>query len=265
MTQPTSRLLPPCPASVPDDSPDLLAEAYERVRGDLEALSPREVVSVRAPVDFAVMTVFGALPNIEALLPEMREALPKLDFGAIGRLPDYARALLFTDQRARRASKAPPELPALLAEALPLRERLLSAAELLATYGAVSGGRVAAIRRGTGRLDAATDLMALAALFREGGPELVGRTPASDEEVARAGQLAASLLEAIGRRAVGTDDASRPSPFADERNRAFCVLLRAYDEARRAIAFLRWREGDADALAPSIFARPRRRRRGAPE
>jgi hypothetical protein len=36
------------------------------------------------------------------------------------------------------------------------------------------------------------------------------------------------------------------------RARAYTLFTRAYDDARRAIIFLRWHEGDADSIAPAL-------------
>jgi hypothetical protein len=41
---------------------------------------------------------------------------------------------------------------------------------------------------------------------------------------------------------------------ADMRKRAFTLFSRAYDDARRAIIFLRWHKEDADTIAPSLYA-----------
>jgi hypothetical protein len=45
---------------------------------------------------------------------------------------------------------------------------------------------------------------------------------------------------------------------ADLRNRAFTLFTRGYDQMRRAVAFLRWDEGDADKVVPSLYAKHRR-------
>ena len=39
-----------------------------------------------------------------------------------------------------------------------------------------------------------------------------------------------------------------------DRTRAFVLFVRCYDEIRRAVSFLRWNEGDADTLVPSLYA-----------
>lgn len=36
--------------------------------------------------------------------------------------------------------------------------------------------------------------------------------------------------------------------------RAYSLFVRAYDQCRRAVSYLRWEEGDADDEPPSLFA-----------
>ncbi len=59
------------------------------------------------------------------------------------------------------------------------------------------------------------------------------------------------MLTILGEREQG---ASRV-PAAEMRLRALTDLVRRYDEVRRMVTYLRWREGDADDIAPSLYAR----------
>jgi len=45
------------------------------------------------------------------------------------------------------------------------------------------------------------------------------------------------------------------SPGLELRIRALSMLLHSYDEVRREVGYLRWHQGDADALAPSPYTR----------
>jgi hypothetical protein len=52
---------------------------------------------------------------------------------------------------------------------------------------------------------------------------------------------------------------------AANRQRAFSLFIRTYEQARRAIAFLRFKEQDVDRIAPSLYggrANSNHRRRG---
>ena len=40
----------------------------------------------------------------------------------------------------------------------------------------------------------------------------------------------------------------------------FTLFARRYDQLRRAATYLRWEEGDADSVVPSIFAKAKRPR-----
>jgi hypothetical protein len=44
-----------------------------------------------------------------------------------------------------------------------------------------------------------------------------------------------------------------------ERGQSFTLFAKAYDQVRRAVSYLRWHEGDADEIAPSLFAGRRKR------
>jgi hypothetical protein len=134
--------------------------------------------------------------------------------------------------------------------ATPLRWKLLRAADEL-----VDATAVARIRGGSGNVDKANDLVALAALFSQSWDALHDKTAITRELVDEAALLGPSLLVAL---------AEEPLPQPDDANgtrqRAFTLLVRAYDEVRRAVTFVRWAEGDADTFAPSLYAKTRKRR-----
>ena len=45
-----------------------------------------------------------------------------------------------------------------------------------------------------------------------------------------------------------------------DRQRAFTLFARRYDELRRVVTYLRWHQGDADRIAPSLYRRRHKRR-----
>ncbi|HEU4535116.1 MAG TPA: hypothetical protein VFS00_13405 [Polyangiaceae bacterium] len=240
-------------------APEEAALAFVRVQPELAAVRADERGRITAAVPVAVSIALGALPNIEARRDEMRRAWPGYDVARAGRLREYAYAALYAHFLAGRPAESASRLPALLAEAAPLRERLLWAAELHAHYGDVDAARVAAIRSGVGHQDTANDLVELGVLFRSARAVLAGRTRVNDAEVARALELGMQLVDALGRRRVGTEGGETPSQAADDRVRAFWLFHDAYEESRRAMSHLRWHEGDADQLVPSLFSGRRRR------
>ncbi|HEU4411530.1 MAG TPA: hypothetical protein VFS43_40165 [Polyangiaceae bacterium] len=255
MVRPYFRFVSPVVFAV---SPDEAAGAYERVRPDLDAMPAEAVGRITANVTTAAATVFGALPVIEAMGEDIK-GLPHIDHPLLGKLRDYALALYYVGVIVMHAGGGKAAINALMGEAMPLRARLLTSAETLAAYDLVDAQRVASIRAGAGQLDTANDLTALSQLFRSGGDALFSNVPVTRAEIDRAAELGLQLLAALGRRMVGTDGEGLPSRYEDDRARAFRLVVRSYDEGRRAVTFLRWREGDADLLVPSLFAAKRRR------
>ncbi|HEU4538075.1 MAG TPA: hypothetical protein VFS00_28335, partial [Polyangiaceae bacterium] len=136
----------------------------------------------------------------------------------------------------------------------------LASAELLARFGLLDATRAASIRSGTGYLDTANDLTALAAIFHAAWPEVASKSIVTIEEVNRAAELGPRLVGAIGRRQQGTDGAGEAGEAHEQLARAYTLFFNAYDECRRGVAFVRWREGDADAFAPTLRPAARRPR-----
>jgi hypothetical protein len=95
--------------------------------------------------------------------------------------------------------------------------------------------------------------------------QLAGHTRVTDAEVARALELGTQIMDALGRRRVGTEEAAAPSQAEGDRVKAFWLFHDTYEESRRAMAHLRWYEGDADRLVPSLFSGRRRRGPAAEE
>lgn len=238
-----------------------LAQSLALVRPEIDALPAGEVGHVNLHAPTAALTVLGALTNVEKYLDEAVVKLPKHDFEQMGKLRCYALALIYAYMLTVSNSESEASKQAILAEGLPLRERLLSLAEGYASYGVLDREKVAAIRSGTGQVDAAQDLVELSHLFRTNEAALAGKTPVTRAELDRAEELGMRLFFALGRRKVGGDGeaGARHGDFA----RTFRLTVRAYDQARRAVSYLRWNEGDVNVLLPSLFAR-RRGRGGAP-
>jgi hypothetical protein len=235
------------------------ALAFARVWPEIDAMSAVGLRRITVAVPAAVTIGLGAMPNIEAKMAEIRRILPLFDYERAGRLREYAYAALYAHHRVALSAEGEARLRALVEEAVPLRERLLRTAELHAYYGELDPGVVASIRRGTGHLDTANDLAQIALLFRGARDVLAGRTPVTEADLTRAAELSDAIIDALGRRRVGTDGASTPSQAEEDRIKAFWLFYAVYEESRLAMAYLRRHEGDADQLVPSLFLGHRRR------
>ena len=93
--------------------------------------------------------------------------------------------------------------------------------------------------------------------------EVRDRTPVTLAELDRAAATAEKLLRAVGLR----DEAAPTVAEATVvRRKAFALFMRVYARARAAVRYLRAEVGDADDIAPSLYAGrvKHRKRRGEP-
>lgn len=78
---------------------------------------------------------------------------------------------------------------------------------------------------------------------------LKGRLLSTREEIEAAREKAHKLNEMINLKE--NNDAAAPALLTKQR--AFTLFVRAYDEARRGLTFLRWHEDDVDDILPTIY------------
>jgi len=247
------------PTLAPGPAPEA---AFEQLRTEIEAIPAEALLPINLDVPHAVRSGLAAARNLEPLMPTIAK-LPELDVRPIRQLRAYALALLHAHERATEPGVTVDPLPALLAEATPLRDVMLRLAELLARVGLVSAERVAAIRSGQGHADTADDLLALGRLFEELWDRIRDNALVTRVMVDRAITLAVELQDALAER-----EKVRPNPLATPTDRrhvraqAFTAFTRVYAQAQRAVTFLRWAEGDVLQIVPSLY--PRRSRRSGP-
>lgn len=254
MTQRKKATRPKAPPRVKASSE--AQQALAEVADELAALDASEVLRVNVDVARAVSIVLGAEPQLLAFKEEIERALPEHDASRLTRLRTYALAALYAHLDAQ---PTPPrsDLSDLIQQSTALKQTLIIAADGLAHAGLVDGTRLAEIKSGSGHLDLATDLVALGALFDVSWPQIEGKTFVPYADVEQASRLGTALMVALGAKG---HPASRVSSEAvDRKHRAFTLLFQVYDEARRALGYLRWHEDDVDLIAPSLYKRARRR------
>ncbi|HEU4404369.1 MAG TPA: hypothetical protein VFS43_03670 [Polyangiaceae bacterium] len=237
------------------------AAAVTRVQPEIDALPLDETRRITVHVPSAAMLALGALPKMLALREAMVAQLVNPPLAALDKLEDYAHAAARAHACLVLQDDGETRLRSLLVEASPLREHLLLSAELLAKLGLLDPRIVADIRQGTGRLDTAQDLSALATLFLSAWPAVGSKTPFTRADIERAAKLGAELLAALGRQQQRTDGSDEPGELEEQLAKAYELFRRAYEECRRAILYLRYYEGDADQIAPPLGQSRRRGRR----
>lgn len=240
--------------------PDTAAAAYKEVQSEIDAMAGDDLAVINIDIPQAVSTVLGVLPKIAVLREAIVVNLPSHPIKTFDKLGTYALAAWYAHLLTLPPASPSSPIKPLLEEAAPLRENLLGDAEALARRKLIDASVVSDIRSGQGNIDVANDLVALAALFANNWDAIQGKTAATEAEVERAGKLGPLILAALGMREQGA--VVLPAEAAAKRARAFTLFVRAYNETRRAVTYLRWHERDADELSPSLY-KGRGRRGGA--
>jgi hypothetical protein len=244
--------------------PKEAAVALASVEPEIAALSFSVLLSINVDIPRAVAVAIGALPHLRDLRPRLVAELPEHPIHTTDKIGTYALAAWYAHLLTLPTSKTEGMLEALLAEATPLREDLLVAAEALAHKKLLDPETVTDIRSGLGNLDKANDLVALAALFTQSWSHVHAKTTVERKDIERAAELGPLLLVALGAREQPGPGASKPTDLAERRVRAYTLFVNAYEEARRAVWYLRWHEDDVDDIVPSLFATRKGARKAKP-
>jgi hypothetical protein len=225
-------------------------EAYERVVPLIAAVRDEELQPINLDITSAVATVLGALPEIRELTARMAE-LPGLDVDKIDQLEDLTLAARHANTQHLTAAAPPDDLAEVLADALTLRDNLKGEVEQGVRRGRINPKSLKGIKGGNGYKNLAKDLGIYCAVLRAAWPKIQGKCGTDLDELEHAERISNRILRVVGLREQG------PSLFSDttaNRLRAFTLFMRTYDEVRRAVTYLRWKEDDADDIAPSLYA-----------
>ncbi|RYZ01228.1 MAG: hypothetical protein EOO73_36200, partial [Myxococcales bacterium] len=225
-------------------------EAYERAKADWAALESDQLLKVNLDISIAAQTILGALPEVRALRERIVQELPTFDAAEFDKLEDYVLGLVFVHARYVMATQPPDDLSELSSAASALRERLAADARTLSLRGLFDARKVAALKGSTGYRNVGIDLQSLSAELEAVWSEIEGKCATTREELDAAAQMAVRLLRVVGVR----DQAPVVlAALVEERMRAFTLVIKAWEEARAAVSYLRRDQADADSIAPSLY------------
>lgn len=224
--------------------------AYDRVLPEIKALPAKRVRTVNLDVPRTVSRVLGALPRILALRDDIEEKTRDNDFLALQKIETYAYAAQEAYVRSLSAGKTPDELRALGEEGDSLRALLRGDTATLVRRGQLDASQIVACQGQPGYKTIATDLGLIAEVMLANWDRINCKTCVSEAELHRAKAIADALLAFVGAREL-TPEARDAA--VDIRDRSFTLLVDSYEPARRVVTYVRWYEGDADQIAPSLY------------
>jgi hypothetical protein len=237
---------------MPTFDPDTaaFATALADLGPTLHLIPESRLERIRIDVEAALTLALGVAPQLQRFREPVRVALGESFALPFDQLEPAARALggAHADHMITLHGRELDEMVAQLGEK---RGILDLEAQSLVQRKRMSASLLAELVGGTGYRAMAFDVLKLAAAFRKEWSEIEAHTPVTRLELDQADALAYRVITTLGEN--DQKDASS-SPSADLRRRAYTHFVRTYDEIRRAITYMRWKERDADEIAPSLFA-----------
>ncbi len=225
-------------------------KAYEEVLPEAMALPNSQLTAIRLDIPAAIITTVGVMPKLKVVY-EHAAKLPEFEAEVFDRLPKYVLALASAHSRYLSATTPPEQIRELLDTATEKRDVFLADARALATRGLINSDVLKEFSGMHGYKNVAFDLMGVIQLLKTTWPNIEGRTALTYDELVEANKLALRLVSAIGHREQSPEQVAAS---ADVRQRMFTLFVDAYEQARRAVIFLRWNNGDADDIAPSLYS-----------
>lgn len=229
-----------------------MLDAHERWLSAMEALPKEQVITALNVDPMNVVTlVSGCIDRIVALKEQAARLLPHADLSVFDNVESLVLALGYAAARHKAASAPALSLEELSGKLVDLHEVFRGECALAVKRGLLPAQPLRQLRGTKGHRNQAADVLMMVALLRDNWSRIKDRTGLTAEEVDEGEMYADQLLTAIGERAMAPATASLT---LDLRQRAYTLFMRAYEEIRRIVTYLRWYEGDADLIAPTVYA-----------
>jgi hypothetical protein len=97
----------------------------------------------------------------------------------------------------------------------------------------------------------------LSQILQESWPKIQGKSATVAEDLQAASRIGTRLSRIVGVR---EQSPVQEAAVIEQRQRVFTLTIRAYDETRAAIAFVRRREDDAESITPNLYTGKSRNR-----
>lgn len=217
------------------------------------------LVPCRINLGSAYHNVVEGVRNVLKERGRLESELPGLNLDHVQSLPELVLAVMYAADQAEQT--VPKQTRAMISSGGELRGKLLIAARALAASNLVPSHEVAHIQKGSGYIDLADDLIALATLFNKHARKIAGKTAITSADIQEAMELGTELRKTLRPKATRKNSPDADTARAIEhRDRLFALLVYRYDLVRRAGAWL-FGLDEVGKLVPALGSRTRTRPR----
>lgn len=230
-----------------DPNQAVYSEDFERVRAQLEAMSPADVEPIRHDIVSAIFLVKGRMPHIRELTEQVRAR-----FGE-----EAARLVASVETTAHACGKAHAlhlttlngiDVEEMHGRLTQMKSVLSAEVQRLITSKKLPASIVGELVGGNSYRGLCIDVLQLTAGVRHAWSDVKDHTGLTELELAQAEALANAFSTVVGENEAGTAS----SPTAEMRRRAYTLFVRTYEEVRRQVSYLHWKDGRANEIAPPL-------------
>lgn len=233
--------------------PVLLA-AYEATLAEMRELPESSIGWLEHDVVAIASTALAHLPKIMSLRPKFDEFGAEFHANWVDALERYAHAALHAYSVYRDNPEPAGSLPELVKRAGRLRTILARDCLALVEEELLNQQWFRDFDGGVGAQSIACDLLVLRGVLRGLPAKVKGKTVSTPKALEDAENMAETLLRRFSDPLESEAFVWEP---ADLYLRAFTLLDRAYQEARRAVVYLRWGKDDDHEYTPELYQRNR--------
>jgi hypothetical protein len=226
------------------------ADALNNAMQEIKAMDPANVRELNVEVFTAMPRLLAALPRVAALTDDIKKVVPQDLLPELQKLESLAYAVLDAQVRCMSTGKSPEQLRALGEEGDAVRRLLVIDAAALVARGLLSADRISGCTNQPGYKAVASELSVLTSVMSSVWPQIQGKCGITLEELKRGQAIAEALVAYLGSREQSPESKAEAM---DVRDRAFTLIVDRWDEVRRAVSFVRWKQGDLEEIAPSLF------------
>jgi hypothetical protein len=220
---------------------------YESTAAERAALDEGDVLDANLSIPHAVSIANGARARIEALRPQMI-SLP-VNLKAIDSLGLYAGGAAYAQALFAVETAPPPAMEAAYERLLQARTFFRLDGVNLAARDIINEHALDGLNGEAGFHNVAYDVLSLVSIHEAASAKSAGRTTVTPAELLAARTEASNFLSQLAQR---EQMLKTRSELNDQRRRAVTLLINAYDEARRVVTFLLWKE--PEKYLPSLYA-----------
>jgi len=241
-------------ASARQQAPGDAKGAYDYFLSEATALPAKDVPVARGSASIARTNVDKAAKAMVPYLAGLSQSAPQIDPVRLADLPALARGFEYAEKLVPKEA-SDGSIDGALEEISPIRLAALAYLDAAVFCGLLDAGRVRKIRAGRGKLDIASDAVAIAGLFDEAAGALAGKHPFTGDQLATLRDRGGWLADRLKPSGAVRDPKGR-SPAALVKDRFAKLVENDYADLLKAAVVI-WGVDEYRNHVPALYSRDR--------